>query len=90
MTVRQRIIILVVLFAGFFGITLMLGVWYGRSAMPLELGTQVVRVETENIFLRDKVAALEVDSVVQEQQVQALVERMVLYERCAQKKWRGC
>ena len=87
---RVRYIVWIVLFAGFFGITLKLGVWYGRSVTPLELGTQVVRVETENIFLRDKVAALEVDSVVQGQQVQALVERMVLYERCAQKKWRGC
>lgn len=75
---------------GFFALTLKLGVWYGSENTPLVLKTQVVKVETENIVLRDKVASLAVDATMQNQKIIALSERMLLIDNCLKRKWRGC
>lgn len=74
----------------FFTITLKLGIWYGSQKSALETKTVVVQTATENVVLRDKVAALEVSATIQEQKLLALIDQMTLVDKCMKRKWRGC
>lgn len=74
----------------FFVLTLKMGIWYGSKKVALETKTVVAQEATENIKLRDKVATLEVNTTIQEQKVAALVDQMILIDKCMKRKWKGC